>query len=238
MKKPKQTKHKSRALVLGYFERIAGKAFEEFPRQVTELIGKQHGIYALYKGDRLYYVGLATNLKGRIKKHLSDRHKGKWDRFSLYLVRKADHIKELESLLLRIMSPKGNIQGGRFQASENLNPVMNKRIREFDAERRRGLVPAGRSGRSQNAVSGKRGARSAATSDSIVPRNKTLRAWNRDWQYRAVLHPSGRVTYDGKKYESPSAAALAATGTGRNGWRFWHYRDSSGEWVPISDLRR
>ena len=100
-------KRSSHALVLGFLERISSRAFEEFPRQITELIGKQHGIYALYKGDHLYYVGLATDLRKRIKHHRQDRHAGKWDRFSLYLVHKVDHIKELESLLLRIADPKG-----------------------------------------------------------------------------------------------------------------------------------
>jgi len=232
---------RSRKLVKEHLEGVHWSVLKDYNKVVNEFIRDQAGVYALYKGKKLYYVGLATNLQRRLNAHLRDRHQNDWDRFSVYLTTRDEHIKELESLLLRIMSPKGNIQGGRFQASENLNPVMNKRIREFDAERRRGLVPAGRSGRSQNAASdkrGTRGTRGTATSDSIVPRNKTLRAWHRDWQYRAVLHPSGRVTYDGTKYDSPSAAARAVVGTRRNGWRFWHYRDSSGEWVPISDLRR
>jgi len=229
---------RSRRLVKEHLEGAHWSVLKDYHKVVNEFIRDQAGVYALYKGKRLYYVGLATNLQRRLNTHLRDRHQNDWDRFSVYLTTRDEHIKELESLLLRIMSPKGNIQGGRFQASENLNPVMNRRIREFDAERRRGLVPAGRSGRSQKAGAAKRGARSAGSSGSIVDRRTTLRAWYQDWQYRAVLHPSGRVTYDGKKYESPSAAALAAAGTGRNGWRFWHYRDSSGDWVPISDLRR
>ena len=33
-------KHKSRTLVLGYLERISSKAFSDFSRQLTELVGK------------------------------------------------------------------------------------------------------------------------------------------------------------------------------------------------------
>jgi excinuclease UvrABC nuclease subunit len=79
-------------LVIGYVERVSREVFSDFAAQLTALVGRQHGVYALYKGDQLYYVGLANNLRGRIKRHLSDRHTEKWDRFSLYLVREAAHI--------------------------------------------------------------------------------------------------------------------------------------------------
>ena len=46
-----KSKRKSRTLVLGYLERVASKAFDRYPKQVTELIGKQQGVYALYKGE-------------------------------------------------------------------------------------------------------------------------------------------------------------------------------------------
>ena len=126
-------------MVLGYLEQIASSAFGDFPKQVTELIGKQHGVYALYKGTRLYYVGLASNLRGRINHHLRDRHAGKWDHFSLYLVRKADHIKELESLILRISDPKGNKTRGRLKHAENLRANLQRKIRK-EQERQMGIV--------------------------------------------------------------------------------------------------
>ena len=120
---------KARPLVLGYLERISIKAFSDFRKQLTDLVGTKHGIYALYKGDRLYYVGLATNLRNRIPQHLKDRHAKRWDRFSLYLVRKEDHIKEIESLLLRIADPTGNATRGRLSRSENLQPELLKKIK-------------------------------------------------------------------------------------------------------------
>ncbi len=120
--------HKSRSLVLGFLERISSKLFEDFPAQLTHFIGSEHGVYALYKGNHLYYVGLATNLRGRIKHHLQDRHAGAWDAFSLYLVRKADHIKELESLLLRIADPKGNKTRGRLKHADNLKKSLQEMI--------------------------------------------------------------------------------------------------------------
>lgn len=44
----------------------------------------------------------------RVNHHLKDWHKGKWDRFSVYLTNDDEHIKPLESLMLRIINPKGN----------------------------------------------------------------------------------------------------------------------------------
>jgi len=55
---------KARPLVGGFLERISVTAFEKYHRDITDLVRSQHGLYALYKNDRLYYVGLAVNLGG------------------------------------------------------------------------------------------------------------------------------------------------------------------------------
>ena len=47
--------------MLWHLERVSTKVFSHFRKQLTDLVGTKHGIYDLYKGDRLYYVGLATN---------------------------------------------------------------------------------------------------------------------------------------------------------------------------------
>lgn len=49
----------------------------------------------------------------------------------------------------------------------------------------------------------------------------------------------GSILYNGKSFNSPSAAAIEATGTVVNGWRFWEFFDEiSGTWKPLSFLRR
>ena len=49
---------------------------------------------------------------------------------------------------------------------------------------------------------------------------------------------NGKIHYDGREYTSPSGAAVAATGTSVNGWRFWQYLDgTSGGWRPLTVLR-
>ena len=70
-------------LVSQHMEGISAKALEQYQDIIREYIRGRHGIYALYKQERLYYVGLASNLRSRLKAHLRDRHKDLWDRFSV-----------------------------------------------------------------------------------------------------------------------------------------------------------
>ena len=107
-KAKKKKKHTAHAIVSGYLEKVNASIFDKFRTEITDLTKGHQGIYALYRKNKLYYVGLATNLRNRIKHHLNDRHKGKWTHFSLYIIHREDHIKELESLVLRIAYPDGN----------------------------------------------------------------------------------------------------------------------------------
>ena len=133
----KQAKRGSRSIVVGHLEKISSGVFEDFPDQVTGLIKKGQGVYALYRRHKLYYIGLAGDLRGRIKWHLKDRHKGKWDRFSLYMIRKTDHIREVESLLVRIAGPDGNKQRGKLRKSKNLERSLDAAIKDKQKEKRK-----------------------------------------------------------------------------------------------------
>jgi hypothetical protein len=100
-----------------HLEDISWRVVETYPVVVRELIRRRAGVYVLYRGRNLYYVGLASNLMGPLKSHIRDRHRGLWDRFSVYLTANHDHIKELESLILRIGRPSGNKISGHFAGS-------------------------------------------------------------------------------------------------------------------------
>src|SRR5512145_2346885 len=117
---------KTDQLLLGFLERISWRVLEDYPEIVADLIRRRAGVYALYRQDRLYYVGLASNLMGRIKHHLRDRHSGHWDRFSVYITQHDDHVKQLESLLLRIALPSGNRVRGDFGGPANLYRRLNR----------------------------------------------------------------------------------------------------------------
>jgi len=56
--------------------------------------------------------------------------------------------------------------------------------------------------------------------------------------YKAVVYSSGLIKFRGKKYSSPTGAAKAVVDRKTvNGWRFWKYRNKSGELVTLADLR-
>ena len=56
--------------------------------------------------------------------------------------------------------------------------------------------------------------------------------------YEGLLLRGSKVEYNGKVYDSPSAAAVFISGHPENGWRMWRYiDDSSNTEKPIDRLR-
>jgi hypothetical protein len=121
-------------LVIEHLEGISRSAMNRYPDIITEFARGRSGVYALYKGKDLYYVGLAKNLRSRLHGHIRDRHAEAWDHFNIYLTQGDEHLKELESLVLRIASPKGNRISGKFLGSSDLKGVFRKRI--IDSQKR------------------------------------------------------------------------------------------------------
>lgn len=229
-------------LVTGYIEHVSSKVFSDFPNELTEIVAKRHGIYALYKGKRLYYVGLASNLRGRVKQHLKDKHSGKWDKFSVYLVRKVDHIRELEALLLRVVDPKGNTKSGKLKEADDLKPLLIDRIKIVQASKLESLVGS-RKRRKKKAITKTR--KAIRNNDSLSPplaglvsRRFEVRHEYKGILYKAHILKSGWISFKGEKYFTPSAAAKAIVDRPTvNGWSFWRYRNHRGEWVSIKNLR-
>ena len=54
------------ALITNHLENVSRDLLETHPEIVRQYIGRNAGIYALYKKSRLYYVGLATGLRNRL----------------------------------------------------------------------------------------------------------------------------------------------------------------------------
>jgi len=86
-------------LVSQYIERISRDAVEKYQDLFQQYVSHRQGVYALYRRDKLYYVGLASNLKWRLYQHLNDHHRSSWDRFSVYFTIGDKHLKELETLV-------------------------------------------------------------------------------------------------------------------------------------------
>ena len=227
---------KKRKVVVAHLENISGDVLESYQAQIRQLIKGKSGIYALYRHNNLYYVGLATNLMGRLKRHLRDHHRRKWNRFSVYVTVHNDHMKELESLLLRMVNPRGNKQSGKFMQSKSLWPELNSLIKADDEDRRARLLGDKLAKRrvKSKASQAKGGSSLAGVFDRAI-RLKGLRA---GYEYRASLRRDGTISYDGVIYPSPSAAGKAATGKSTNGWTFWRYRNKNGEWVRLKTLKK
>jgi hypothetical protein len=83
-------------LVCQHLERLSRDVLGKYKDIIREYVRRRHGVYALYRGNRLYYVGLASNLRSRLNSHLRDRHANTWDHFSVYLTVGDEHLAELE----------------------------------------------------------------------------------------------------------------------------------------------
>ena len=210
-------------LVTQYLENISREALALHRGIVRQFVGRRTGVYSLYKNGQLYYAGLASNLRARLKTHLKDRHQDSWDSFSVYLTIGDHHLRELESLILRVVRPSGNKQLGKFSGAENL---LRKFRREIASEQKQAL----------NRLLG----RTAPEGKVARGRAKTirLRGTYRKRLVRARLRVDGTVRWKGQVYSSPSAAAAAVRGHSTNGLRFWKFERGPGDWVRISELKR
>lgn len=221
-------------LVVQHLEDISWRVMEEYPQTLKGLIRGRAGIYVLYRKDKLYYVGLARNLMGRLKNHLRDRHHGSWDRFSVYLTLLDEHMKELESLLLRITTPTGNRTGGKFVRSLNLRQKLNHDMKEFDADRRGRLLGGNLAKQRRRAKT--RHPQGQVPLAGVVERGTLLRAVYKGTKYRAVLRRDGQIRYRSHLYNGPKQAAFAVVGRNVNGWALWKYKED-GKWVPLNTMR-
>ena len=233
------TKHTP--LVSQYLEKISRSALEKYQGIIREYVAKRHGVYALYSGNRLYYVGLASNLRNRLRHHLRDRHGQSWDRFSVYLTIGDSHIKELESLVLRIVSPPGNRLVGKFGKAENLRTQVSEAIRQQQRTEREDLI-GGRKRKlpvKPTSISPKNRKGQSPVLSKYISTPLKLKATFKNKSITARAAKDGTIRFVGKKYFSPSLAAAAACNRSTcNGWTFWSYERAPGDWVRLDQLRK
>lgn len=233
-------KRKRVGLVSQYFEGISRAALAEYEQFFRDKARRRNGVYALYHKKRLYYVGLARDLRGRLKSHLKNRHGDSWDRFSMYLTIGDEHIRELESLVLRIVRPSGNRQIGRFANAQNLRREFTRLAQEDHRLRLAKLL--GREmpdSRLRKVATLRHGERSPVLRRYASSPMK-LRGKYKGKLVRARVRRGGLIVFKRKRYTSPSLAAAAALRHRRavNGWSFWTYERAPGDWVRLSELRR
>jgi len=213
-------------LVCQHLENISRDALEKHQKIIKQYVRRRNGVYALYRKRKLYYVGLAKNLRSRLKSHLHDRHGTSWDRFSVYLTIGEQHLRELESLILRIVQPEGNKQKGKFPKSEDIRRRFARDVKE-------------RLNYEVALLFGDKPTKSVFQGREAKLRRMKLRAWFKGKKLRAQLLKGGRVRFAGKVFESLStAAAKACKRRTCNGWTFWKYLRAPGDWVTVDHLRK
>ncbi len=224
-------------LVCQHLENISRQALEKYQHIIRQYVRQRHGVYALYRRDRLYYVGLASNLRTRLGHHLKDRHGQSWDRFSVYLTIGDSHLRELESLLLRIVKTKGNKQKGKFPKSEDLRRRFTHGIKQSLQSEIDELLGTASAPPVRRKSAPKSTGRQPVLAEYVTGK-LTLRARHKGKTHRAFVRKTGLIWFGKKHHTSPSFAAAHITKTPTNGWRFWQYQRAPGDWVPLDKLRK
>jgi hypothetical protein len=223
-------------LVSQHLENISRTALEKYQNILKEYVKGRHGVYALYSKGHLYYVGLASNLRNRLKTHLTDRHAQTWDSFSVYLTIKDSHLHELETLILKIASPKGNKISGNFINAQNLKPILKNAVTKAQ---RRELIGLGLTKIKE--VEKPKAMTQKGHKAVLAPYAKKrfeIRLRYKGKTHKAMVRKDGTILSKGKVYNSPSMAAVAITKRAMNGWATWSYQRAPGDWVFLDVLRK
>jgi hypothetical protein len=219
------------ALVHQHLENVSRELLEHHPDVVRQFIGRNAGIYALYRKNKLYYVGLATALRGRLKAHGKNKHGKSWDRFSIYLTMRDQHLREIEALLLRIANPPGAKQKGRLAQSKDMRRRITRAIREKQYHEVSSLF-----GRETTPVNA--GDENESKLRKLLPQGAKIRGTLKGKIFRARVRRSGDIRFNGKLYNSLSVAAAAALKRPTNGWWFWQVEKGRGNWVRLNRIKR
>jgi hypothetical protein len=117
------------------------------------------------------------------------------------------------------------LTGRRATASVTYNDVLRELLN---------LGPAHPSSPSEESPSG-----AAWVSKGVsFPHGTEFRAQYKGQSYTGKVD-DGALVLDGKRYTSPSAAAMSITASPVNGWMFWDARQPGRHrWVQIKELRR
>lgn len=224
-------------LVSQHLENVSREALEKYQGIIKNYVRGRHGIYALFRGNNLSYVGLASNLRNRLKHHFKDRHAHTWDRFSVYLTIKDEHLRELEALVLRIASPKGNRQTGKLVRSQDLRPEFRRAINKNHQMEMGVIFGESHKNDTKEVPPIERKGRKPVLAPYITKRYE-IRLRYKGKLYKAMIRKDGSILYKGKTFNSPSTAGRAVKGRATNGWTSWKYERAPGDWVLLDTLRK
>ena len=134
--KPKRSGMGKGALIKGMTKRLPHEILENplFRVGLRGVMRGYAGIYALYQGSKLYYVGLTKNLFGRVRWHLRDRHAKRWDSFVIFRIKRVNYLKDIETLLMHLVATPGNRVKGKVPRDADINRVLRTILREETSE--------------------------------------------------------------------------------------------------------
>ena len=224
---------------------------DKYAKIRTKAFANRSGIYALYdKRGKLYYVGRASDLNGRLKQHSKhNKHSGKWDSFSIYLTKKKNIEIELEAIVLSFLwetvQPKGNTQKPQVNKDRKMREDILKEMHKISenmfgkkkSRARKSSVQLKKS--KNNKVIPRGGKTKSSVLKGLVMENTPLKAElkRKGEVFHAILFPSGEIEYQGKRYSSPSKAAQIAKQTkSENGWTVWKIQDRFNQWVTLNEF--
>jgi hypothetical protein len=123
-------------LIKGMTRKLPSSLFESsyFKVALVKVMKHFSGIYALYKGSELYYVGLTRDLYGRMNGHLKDRHRHRWDTFKIFRIKNINYLKDIETLILQIHPTNGNRQLGKVPSKYNLTQPFKAVLKQLKKE--------------------------------------------------------------------------------------------------------
>ena len=228
-------------VVCAHLENVSRKLLEKHQDIARQYVRNRHGVYALYRGDKLHYVGLASSLGVRLAQHLKDRHRYSWDYFSVYLTIGDSQLRELESLILRIVPTPGNKQKGKLYKSNNLRRSLNRDIIAKQRRERIEICPPAVKARAETPKplsAPKQSVGKKARLAGFISKTTKLRAQFKGKTITASVRRNGIIRLNGKTFTSPSqAAAHACHRPSCDGWTFWKFERDPGEWVILDNLR-
>jgi hypothetical protein len=233
-KRTRQRRRKREALVHQHLENVSRDLLDRHPEVVRQFIGRNTGIYALYRKNKLYYVGLATALRNRLKAHGKNQHGNSWDRFSIYLTIKDQHLREIEAILHRIAKPPGAKQIGKLAQSRDMRKRITRAIRVQQYSELSSLF-----GRETTPVANSKQANGGDSElGRLFPQGARIRGTLKGKIFRARVRRTGKVRFKNKTYDSLSVAAAAAIKRPTNGWWFWQIERGRGNWVRLNKVRK
>lgn len=240
----KKKRSRKAQLVYEHLENVSATVLADYLPIIATYVRGKTGIYALYRKKRLYYVGLATNLIGRLKTHFRDRHANTWDRFSIYLTKGDKHLKELETLAIRIAAPQGNRMKGTFVRSENLRRRFRRDIWHYMKQEMDGAFGghAQKEKQKPQAGTGKKTVKGIVIGEPLtayIRGRLKIRMPYKGTIYHGVIRKDGVVRCEKGLFATLSGAAKAIAGQkSMDGWYWWRYQDKNGDWQPVRNLRK